>query len=311
MVTLLYRCSQSGIFCLMIGIVLGVTLASTVSLFCWSLSPTNETKMIPKEMSSLTVLLNNSGSNLGQLTKLGGGGGRGCVCGLKSSSELESKHSGAMDWLDVTLPSPHIGHPVLRKSMQHQAEQTMDRAKRMKEELVVAVIIDGTQLEWAKSAYETWGHDTTHLVFYVKSSSNINIQEAWDLGLHVVKLQTSTSVHIYPTLLQHLGEHYMKSHQWFVVVTEDTYVRMDQLEAVLGRLGQDDPLILGLPPHCQLRKRGSGGSMVMNQALLALLTQQLHLCLNESMEVADSLGSMEACVGKNLNIHCSISSLVS
>ena len=325
--------------------VLGAALASTISLFLWSLSPSNETVMIPREMSSLPVLLDLSESHLGQLTKGGGsrggggGGGEGgrCVCGRESSSVLESRLSRSMDWngyssfqitqpsslhsLDVILPSPcvvtlpslHIRHPVLDKSMQQHAEQTMDRAKRMRKALVVAVTIDGTQFEWAKSAYATWGRDTSHLVFYVNSSSNISVQETRDLGFQVVKLPTSTNVHTRLALLQHLGEHHMKSHQWFMVVTEDTYVHMDQLEAVLGRLSPEDPLILGIPPHCQLRSRGSASSMVMNQALLALLTQQLHLCRNERMEVADSLGSaeMDACIGRHLNIHCSISSLVS
>ena len=262
---------------------------------------------------------------------------------FKDSTQPSSLHS-----LDVTLPSPRTRQPVLHRTMQQQAEhmtgsadrwkevkrdgtfkqqlisvvghedgrersvfQSLKQGKMVKETLVVAVIIGGAQLKWAESVYATWGRDTSQLVFYVESHSNINIKEATSLGLQFVELHSSGNVHTRLALLQHLGEHYMKSHQWFVVVTEDTYVRMDQLEAVLGRLSPDDPLILGLPPHCQLRRRGTGSSVVMNQALLALLTQQLHLCRYESMEVADSLDSMEACVGKHLNIHCSISPMVS
>ena len=370
MAILLYRSSHYGRLILIAGMVLGAALASTFSLFVWSLSPALGTVMVPK-MMSLPLLLGISESQLGQLNNGGGEGGR-CICGRESSSVLESKHSGVMDGngysffhkdttqpvslksLDVTVPSPHTQQPVLHRAEQQQAEQITRRAdrlmmklkrdsvfkqqlvsvdvipgkvghgdgigrwvfqslKKMRETLVVAVIIGGSQLEWAKSVYATWGRDTSHLVFYVEKDSKISIKEARGLGLQFVKLHSSGNVQTRLTLLQHLGEHYMKSHQWFVVVTEDTYVHMSQLEALLGRLSPDDPLILGLPPHCQLRRRGSGSSVVMNQALLALFTQQLHLCLNESMDKANSHGStkMAVCVGKHLNIHCSISSLVS
>ena len=352
------------------GIVLGVALASTLSHFLWFRSPTLGT--VTRAMSSPPVMLDISRSQLGQLNKVGGGGGS-CVCGQESSSVLETKHSGAMDGngyssfkdttqpssllsLDETLPSLRMRQPVLHRTMQQQAEQMTGRAERprevkrdgtfeqqlvsmdanprkvgledgrerwvfqsvkegkmVKDTLVVAVIIGGAQLEWAESVYATWGRDTSQLVFYVEGHSNISIKEATSLGLQFVELHSSGNVHTRLALLQHLGEHYMKSHQWFVVVTEDTYVHMSQLEAVLGRLSPDDPLVLGLPPHCQLRRRGTGSSVVMNQALLALLTQQLRLCLSKSMEVADNHGSVEveSCVGEYLNIHCTISPLVS
>lgn len=190
--------------------------------------------------------------------------------------------------------------------------QSLKEEKKVRDALVVAVIINGTQLKWAESVSRTWGNDASHLVFYVKGHSNISIPQATGIGRQAVPLHTSGSMHTRLALLQHLGEHYLDSHQWFVVVTEDTYVHVDQLEAVMGRLDPNLPLILGPPPHCMAHSH-SGGSVVLSQALLALLTPRLNTCLSRTTQGADGHGSaeMEACVAEDMNIDCSLSSSVS
>ena len=93
----------------------------------------------------------------------------------------------------------------------------------------------------------------------------------------------------------------MESQQWFVVVTENTYVRMDQLDATLKRERADVPLVLGSRSHCLIGGTGGGNSLVLNQALLALLTSHIHNCLSE---VANGMGSagVEQCVDNYLKV---------
>ena len=139
------------------------------------------------------------------------------------------------------------------------------------------------------------GRDTSHLVSYTVQDSKIKLLQTQTLGIDVVKLPTSSTARTRLLLLQHLGEYYMESQQWFMVVTENTYVRMDQLHATLKRERTDVPLVLGSRSHCLVDGTGGGNSSVLNQVLLALLTQHIHNCLSE---VADGMGSagVEQCV---------------
>ena len=79
---------------------------------------------------------------------------------------------------------------------------------------------------------------------------------------------------------------------------------MDQLDATVKRERTDVPLVLGSRSHCLVGGTGGGNSLMLNQALLALLTQHIHNCL---CEVADGMGSagVEQCVHNYLKVQCS------
>ena len=70
---------------------------------------------------------------------------------------------------------------------------------------------------------------------------------------------------------------------------------MDQLDATLKREKADVPLVLGSRSHCLVGGTGGGNSSMLNQVLLALLTQHIH---NSLSEVADGMVSagVEQCV---------------
>lgn len=192
--------------------------------------------------------------------------------------------------------------------------KALEAAKEAKKSsMVVAVITDGIEFSWPEAVYETWGHDLSQLMFYVGSHSNISTLQARALGLQLFKLYNSvSSLHIRLSVLKHLGEYYLDSHQWFVVVTQDTYVHVDRLKATLERVDPEVPLILGPPPDC-LAGGGGRGVIVLSRALLALLTPNLKTCLAVAMGIVDNYGSaeLESCVGEHLKTYCSPSSLVS
>ena len=144
MATTAHRSSYSG------RLILGMDLRAVrppLSIIIGSVPPTIRTVIIPGVILLLPVILEISGSQLCQLNK-GGGGGR-CVCGLESSSVLESKHSEVMDGNDyssfkvttqptsllalhITLPSPRIKHPILVHATTSRAELATDRENRLK-----------------------------------------------------------------------------------------------------------------------------------------------------------------------------------
>ena len=347
LISALYRITHTWGFTLLVGMLLGAVLVSSMSLVFWSLTPTAETVLIPRRKALLSplpgvhkeqVMLKDVGESGGERIKRDE-----CSC-AQQSNVVESKLRDSAEEqgnpsIRDTQPLTHNATPILRAQpasdtrkveelkQDHMMKQRPETAgifpgqvgggvgrdriltslnggKKIIDSLLVAVFIDGSRLEWAESVYETWGRDTSHLVFYTVQDSKIKLLQTQTLGIDVVKLPTSSAAHTRLLLLQHLGEHYMESQQWFVVVTENTYVRMDQLDATLKRERADVPLVLGSRSHCLIGGTGGGNSLVLNQALLALLTPHIQNCLSE---VADGMGSagVEQCVDNYLKVQCS------
>lgn len=197
----------------------------------------------------------------------------------------------------------------------------MIAAESARDRLVVAVLSTHSQPEWAESAYEMWGRDAKQLLIFV--GDNFNYSDSSAQGLPLVRLTgaggqghsvgAAHSANTMLSLLQYLSDHYLPSHQWFMLALVDSYVRMDRLEQLLTQLNPKEMLYLGrsatgrkedvemldLKPH-ESYCLGSSG-LVLSSALLKGLKEHLEKCRGEGVPGDVALGK---CISRNLGLQC-------
>ena len=196
-----------------------------------------------------------------------------------------------------------------------------------KEGLVVAVLSARGRVEWAESVYDTWGRDATHLRIFVSSDKFNHSQYGNARGLPLVLVkgegQSSTGdVNMILSVVQYLSEHHLSSStKWFLIATENSYIRLDKLKELLVQLNPKERLYLGrsatgrkgdvnklgLQPHERYCLGSSG--IVLSSALLSELSVQLGACTSGSELPGDvALGK---CISRALGIQCAESNQVS
>jgi hypothetical protein len=181
--------------------------------------------------------------------------------------------------------------------------------------LVVGVISRMGRPEWVESVYETWGQDADQLVVFV--GENFNFTHPSGRGLPLVRLPDGGNMIM--SAVQYLSEHYLGSHHWFVLAMDNSYLRVERLQTLLGQLDPSNMLFLGRSaagrkdqvPQLGLKEHeryclGSSG-IVLSSALLSELKGHFAECAFSGIPEDVGLGK---CVSANLGIQCTQSDKV-
>lgn len=186
-----------------------------------------------------------------------------------------------------------------------------------REELVVAVTSSEGRPEWVESVYETWGKDTKQMLIFV--GNNFNFSHSSARGLPLVRVSSDTSPspdHFLLSVLEYLSSHSLPSARWFLLVADNSYVRMDKLGQLLSQFDPSREMVylgrsatgkkgeqkkLGLKPHEHYCLGSSG--IVLSSALLSELSQHFGECSEEAAWVPDDV-LLGKCVSRVFNIQC-------
>ena len=258
---------------------------------------------------------------------------RGCVCGkelealekraamageARADSSLSAVGPPSRDDLPLVADAGILRNHTMGSPHHHNLEHTVGG-------LVVGVLSRLGHPEWVESVYKTWGQDIADLVLFV--GDNFDYAHPSGRGLPLVRLpgvHTEGAVggaSMMMSALHYLGEHYLPSHQWFMLATDNLYVRIDQIEKILSQLNPMEMLYLGrsatgkkeqaqqlgLKPHERYCLGNSG--VVLSSALLAKLRSHIAVCLRGSKGVPEDVG-LGKCISAALRIQCTQSEKV-
>lgn len=197
-----------------------------------------------------------------------------------------------------------------------------------------------------RNVQRTWGQTAPEWVIAVGAAGLeygwLNDEEGLQDHLLVAKdcLDFSRNGHPSPKnmfcLISAIHEAYLYQYDWFIIVSNTTYLAINRLSSFLAKLDPRKPFYIGNPSHCCSEERSScicGGSVthcsmengvIMSRAALQDLTPRLSWCLqeksngaSESMENGKEEGvgmergdiALGCCVKKVLEISCSASIL--
>ena len=286
-----------------VGVVLGMVLTFTFTFQLWVCSSSEE------NIKSISLLTLPEKRRVGQQ----------CVCGQDLESlehELGHKNASKIHSLPVMQPAIH-------NTTNEQVSSVGESSKSVfKEKSTLLVAVISKKPEWMESVYNTWGRDATHLLFFV--GSNFNFSHPSAVGLPLVRLGSSSqpvasSVRSTLSILKYLSEHFLESHQWFLLAMEDSYVRIDKLEMLLIQLNpaekvylgrwasgnKEDIDRLGLWSHERYCLGNSG--IILSSALVSELSGHIEECDEAGLPGDVSLGK---CISRTTNIQCTSSELV-
>lgn len=186
----------------------------------------------------------------------------------------------------------------------------MNGSEAAKEGLVMAVLSTQGRVEWLEYVYETWGRDQKQLLMFIGDKFNGSRSSAH--GLPLVQLKAEKNLML--STMQYLADHYTTSNQWFMLATEDSYVRQDKLQALLTQLNPKEKFYLGrsaagkkkdadwlgLRPHERYCLGSSG--IVLSVGLVSELKDHLDMCASDADLPGDvALGK---CISRVLDMQC-------
>lgn len=239
---------------------------------------------------------------------------------------LESRQAAADGDISVVLDSRQLGqrNNFTAKPMASPLHQNEEKPHTM-EGLVVGVVSKQGRAQWLESVYDTWGRDAGQLLMFV--GDNFNYTHPSARGLPLVRLpgvHTEVNVggaNMLVSALQYLSERYVSTHHWFMLVVDNSYVRVDRLQQLLSQLSPMEILYLGrsaagkkqqltklgLKPHERYCLGTSG--IVLSSALLSELKGHFGNCMHGTGLPEDvELGK---CISAKLDIQCTQSDKVS
>ena len=174
----------------------------------------------------------------------------------------------------------------------------------------------------ANAVYDTWGQSANQIAFFVGEDCDVTVPVA--TGLPLVKVpgvkdSQENSVTKTFQVLEYLSEHYLLRSKWFLLVTDDAYIRLDRLETLLNRLDHSSLVYLGHPSTGRLEDKLSllaheryclgGTGVVLSNGLLTALTGHLGACLSGSVSAWADV-ELGRCVSRMTGTQCSSSAEV-
>ncbi len=221
-------------------------------------------------------------------------------------------------------PTPEVrGHEHLKRLSEEYTVRTT---------LTVAVLTNQDHLKMANAVYDTWGQSSNQIAFFVGEDCDVTVPMA--TGLPLVKIPGVKDAQVNSVtktfqVLQYLSDNYLQSSEWFLLVTDNVYIRLHKLETLLesmdssalvymGRSGNgrlEDTDKLSLLPHERYCVGRTG--VVLSGRLLAALTDHLEACLSGALSVGSGgVGGAWAdvelgrCVSRTTGTQCSSSTEV-
>lgn len=208
-----------------------------------------------------------------------------------------------------------------------ESVQYLSHEFHMRKQLFVAVVTSGNHLESASTVYDTWGVEANQVVFFVGKDCNASNPHL--RGLPLVRLPNipdlpMNSVAKSFSVIKYINDNYLNDFQWFLLVSDNVYVRTTRLgsllkqldpaeEIYLGRAArgkEDDLKKLSLLPHERYCLGSSG--VVLSHGLLQAVSPKLEFCLNALLSGQGGQGTsnhadveLGRCISRHVGVQCS------
>lgn len=199
---------------------------------------------------------------------------------------------------------------------------------QQKRQLLIAVILSKCDfLAKLEVISATWMMDSSQVIFFASSDCNgddpklksINLIRLPELAGEPYPPQKKTF-----TVLQYLNTHYLDRFSWFMLATDNVYIRTVRLEGFLtNRMDAELLVYMGHPAQISfedIKRFGlspkenycvSGPGVVLSRASLRELTPYLDSCLyyyaNSNSSVLDQDVELGRCIARHLKIQCTTS----
>ena len=195
-------------------------------------------------------------------------------------------------------------------------------------QLLIAVVLSKcdflTKLEVIGA---TWMVDSSHVIFFASSDCNGDNPKLKDINL---VLLPELAGEPYPpqkktfTVLRYLNKHFLDQYSWFMLVTDNVYIRTFRLESFLtNRMDAESLVYMGYPAQINfedMKRFGlspretycvGGPGVVLSRASVRELTPELDSCLDSyarsNSSVLDQDVELGRCITRRLKIQCTSS----
>lgn len=213
--------------------------------------------------------------------------------------------AGAADERGKHLPRPWPGRSMAAAADDDTTtppESLSDELPSSKQTLLVGVITSVTQLMTQTLAIQgTWAPQASQIIYFV---GEVDQMPHLPRGMEVVRLegvddQTGGWELKEISAVKHLIDHHLANAEWFMIVSDETYVAVETLEKQLGRLDARHPIYLGLADEASMEggkdplcRRDPG--VVYSRALLEGVRPYLPMCWPGGQ---GEVTSLTGCVG--------------
>ena len=252
----------------------------------------------------------------------------GCMIGSTIGTALYAWLSGAL--LQPGESSLH-GLNLQDRSLGTAAKElgwpeTMEEEYKMRKNILGAVLTPVNRLDYTISTVnETWGSTLTGYTIFVKSDSTVPTRLNHNFSIVGLRLEEGASgLEELFSLLKNLYANYLEEYNWFLIVSDRTYVAGRELEWRLLHLDPQKLVYMGRAVNTKdfkLRMLAneyfceSGPGIVLSNAALRAIVPHLDPCMTLVQGYSrkrDSFPSqpdleLGRCFSRKLGIHCSTS----
>ena len=205
--------------------------------------------------------------------------------------------------------------------------QYLNHEFHMRKQLLVAVVTSGSHLQSASTLYDTWGAEATQIIFFV--GKDCNASDPHLRGLPLVRIPNIPDLPVNSvgksfSVIKYISDNYLNDFQWFLLVSDNVYVRTSRLgsllrqldpseEIYLGRAArgkEDDAQKLSLLPHERYCLGSSG--VVLSYGLLQAVSPKLEFCVNAVQSEKGGQGTsshadveLGRCISRHVGVQCS------
>lgn len=171
------------------------------------------------------------------------------------------------------------------------SEQSDVASSRGHDQLLIAILTSPDRINRSSVAYETWGIDTTQVALFLGNSSSYDAKELRGLPFVVLDDPCETKPKRMFKALKYIHNHFSRQYNWFLIVSDNVYVRGQEIEKSLTHMDPNEELYIGLPaagrkqdaerlqllPHERYCMGGPG--VILSRTALQSLSPHLDLCM--------------------------------
>lgn len=176
-----------------------------------------------------------------------------------------------------------------------------------KEQLLVGVIIPHSRLTRMETIFDTWARSVSRVIFFTNAYIDL-VGEGLE-GLPVVRLYNTVQWNRTTAVLKYMHDHYSQQYNWFMIVSEATYVRGHKLEDFLTRRSSNEMVYMGKSvvgeASSELRYCNGGPGVIFSQAALQAVIPYLTVCMESGNQSNNVFAELGICVMKISGMKCS------
>ena len=230
--------------------------------------------------------------------------------------------------------SNYLNPEAKKPSESTESIQYLSHEFHLRKQLLVAVLTSGSHLQTASTLYDTWGAEPSQIIFFVGKDCNASSTHL--RGLPLVRLPSVPDLPVNSvaktfSTIKYISDNYLDDFQWFLLVSDNVYVRVSKLGSLLKQLDPSEKVYLGraargkdeeahklsLLPHEHYCLGSSG--VVLSYGLLQAVSPRLDFCMNAALStVTGGQGTsshadveLGRCISRQIGVQCSQAAQVS